>query len=219
MKVIHLIFLILAVKGLTSQTVVSDKKNVWRFTFYEFAGNLDKEGVYNDTLYTIQKFPIKNDWKIYFDDKKTLIATSLHYDTLTKTIITRHYSRTGKLLQEHCAKYKSKKSCNPASPRLADFQFLKMFNSDSLTCEMIGQVQMITVKYRNSFTKDFFDQTMFFSNESYRDDFIGSSVWKYYENGKIKSVCRTTRKDEEMGTMLFLECKDFDINGCLIKDH
>ena len=122
------------------------------------------------------------------------------------------------MLQEFFAKYKSKKGYNPAYPRLVDFQYLKMFHGDSLICEMTGQIQMITVKYRDSFTKEFFDQTMFFSDESYRDDYIGCSVWKYYENGVIKSVCRTTRKDDEVGTMLFLECQSFDKNGCLIKD-
>lgn len=218
MRTVHLVILVLLCKTLVSQTFVSDKKNVWSFTFYEFAGNVDKEGIYTDTLYTIQKFPVKNDWKIYYDDKKNLVATVIHYDTIKKTVTTRHYQRTGKLLQEYCAKYKSKKKCNPANARLEDFQYLKMYRGDSLICEMIGQKQMITVKYRNSFTNEFFDQTMFFSTGSWPDDYIGSSIWRYYENGTIKSICRTTREDDEMGTTLFLECKNFDANGCIIAD-
>lgn len=217
MRTILLILSFAFGQTLIGQNTVSDSKTVWCFQWYDFAGNLNEEGVPTDTLYTIQKFPQKNDWKIFYDNKKTTVATVIHYDSVKKIITTRHFQRNGKLLQEYCAKYKSKKWCNPATARLIDFQYLKIFRNDSLICEMTGQKQLITVKYRNHYTKEFFDQTMFFSTGSWPDDYIGSNVWKYYENGTIKSICRTIRQDDETGTMLFLECKNFDSNGCIIK--
>jgi hypothetical protein len=219
MRPIFLILCFLFIKTLQSQTTISDTKRVWRFTYYDFAGNLSKEGFFTDTLYTIQKFPVTNDWKIYFDTKRTIVATLIHYDSTNKILTSRHYKRDGKLIWEFCTRYKNKKNCNPLLPRLKEFKYLKIFQADSLICEMTGQEQLIAVKYRNHFTNDFSDQTMYFSSvDSWRDEFIGSDVWKYYENGNLKSICKTLREDDETGTILFLKCKSFDQNGCIIPD-
>lgn len=199
-----------------SQDIVTDSKVVWRFTGYKFTQNMD-EGRSTDTLYTIQKFPPKNDWKIYYDSKKTRIATLIHYDSTKKTITSQHFQRDGKLLQEFCASYKDKKGTNPAYARVADFHHLKMFADDSLICHMTGQKEIITVKYRNYITKVFFDQTMFFSTSSWLDDLIGSTLWRYYENGNIKAVCTSRREYTETVSLLILECRNFDENGCLTK--
>ncbi len=218
MRTIILIMFLSLLQGLSSQTIISDKA-VWSFKWYNFAGDLDDEEVPIDTLYTIQKFPKKNDWKIFFDISKTVVATEIHYDSIKKIITTKNYKRNGELIQEFYASYKDKKSCNPASARLKCFKYLKIYNGDGLICEMKGQVQVITVRYRNYINNKYFDQTMYFSEvDSWRDDYLGPDVWKYYQNGNIKSMCKTIREDHETETLLFLKCKNFDTNGCIILD-
>ncbi len=205
--------------GILASQSKSRAPKVWSFSYYEFAGNLNHDDVFKDTLYTIQKFPPANDWKIYFDSLKGTVATIIHFDSINRTLTTKHYQRNGKLIWEYCTGYKNKKSCNPASSRLNQLKYIKIFRADSLICEMTGQEQLISVRYRNYFSEVFFDQTMYFSTvDSWRDDFIGSDVWKYYKNGNLKSVCKTVREDDTEATILFLTCKDFDMNGCLIKD-
>ena len=214
-----------------SQTLVTEKTNaIWKYTdggtyhYFEWTKEASDDKYYTDTIYAIQDFPKKNDWKIYFDAGKSKVATLTHYDTTKRTINTKHFNKQGKLIKELEFKYSSRKKCNPAFIDAKDVIFLKAYRNDSLVYEIQGLGTSLFHKYKNPFTKVHYEKRVYYKDGEHHSDETGESIRTYYENGAIKSICSTymtVEIDKEGNQMTFenFDCNEFDKNGCIIKDQ
>lgn len=224
---IHLIIFCFVLTSVSSQTLITDKdKTVWTFkngyTYdFEWTNEASDDKFFTDTIYAIQFFPKRNDWKVYFDATKTKIATLIHYDTINKTINTKHFNRQGKLIKELEARYFSRKSYNPAFINVKNVIYLKAYHNDSLIYEIRGFNTSLLFKYKNYLTKRHFEKRIYYREGEYNDEEIGDNTWDYYENGAIKSICNSYIEDEmskdgvNTRTRIF-KCEHFDKNGCII---
>jgi hypothetical protein len=222
-----LFFLIINVSLGQAQSITTDKQ-LWTFSAghtYDFEWTKEQSDYkfFNDTLYAVQFFPTKNDWKIYFDASKTKIATLVHYDSIKKTINTKHFSRQGKLIKELEANYINKKTYNPAFFKIKNIIYMKSYVNDSLICEIKGMQTSIVIKYNNQKTKKRFEKKVFYKEDKFRDEEIGEITTEYFESGNKKSICDSyslTEMDEQGNqySVLIPTCTYFDINGCILKD-
>jgi hypothetical protein len=214
-----------------SQNLITDKdRAVWTFkngyTYdFEWTTEADDDKCFKDTIYAIQFFPKKNDWKVYFDLNKTKIATLLHFDTINKTINTKHFNRQGKLIKELEANYTNRKNYNPAFIKVENVIYLKAYLNDTLIYEIKGHKTSLYIKYQNFKTKRHFEKTTYYAEDKdfHRDEEIGGTFIDYYENGKIKSYCsrhtvKETNKDGVTICVSVSDCKEFDNNGCMIQE-
>jgi len=229
MRTITLIIFCLTLGSATSQSLITDYDTiVWKYRnsgtydHIEWATEADEDKFYKDTIYAIQFFPKKNDWKVYFDASKTKVATLVHFDAAKKTINTKHFNRQGKLIKELEAKYFNSKKYNPAFIDVKNVVYLKAYQSDSLVCEIQGFNTSLLHKYKNPFTKRHFEKRVYYKDGQYHADEIGETIWEYHENGIIKSICSTyinvenDKEGNQISTEVF-NCNQFDKSGCLIK--
>jgi hypothetical protein len=223
---IYIITFCLTSTLISSQTFKNpDTKNVWTFHNYEleWTNEVVDENCFIDTIYSIQFFPQKNDWKIYFDEHKIKVATLLHFDTLQKTINTKHFNRQGKLIKELQAYYFDKKNYNPTFIKLKNIIYLKTFLHDSLIYELQGANTSLFIKYKNFITKRHFESRTYYADSERMNEEIGKAFIDYYENNKIKTYCTSYIKNENLedGSVIsyrISDCKEFDRNGCIIQE-
>jgi hypothetical protein len=205
-------------------TIVWKYINGGAYYYFEWDNEVDDDKYYIDTIYALQSFPKQNDWKIYFDANKSKVATLVHFDKAKNIINTKHFNLKGKLIKELEAKYNDPLNYNPAFVDAKNVIFLKAYRNDSLIYEIQGSNTSILLKYRNPFTKKHFEKRVYYTDGQYYSEEIGQTIWKYYENGVIKSICNShvEVKDDEQGNQYSVRisnCNHFDENGCLIKDQ
>lgn len=131
--------------GLALQIVGQSKKQktyqvkIFNGYSYEFAREYDPS-FREDTLYTFTNLPFKLDRKIYHDIKAGSVATSAHFDTINQKIITKHYTKDGKLKKEQQICYTSREDYQPNLEDVAvkNVDFRKTYLGDSLICTITG---------------------------------------------------------------------------------
>jgi hypothetical protein len=222
-----ILFLIICGSSGQAQSIITDK-HLWTFSGgytydFEWTEEQSADKFFTDTLYAVQFFPTKNDWKIYFDASRSKIATLVHYDSIRKIINTKHFSRQGKLLKELELVYINKKAFNPAFPKVKSINYVKSYINDSLVCEITGMRTSILIKYNNHRTQRHFEKRIFYKEDKLRDEEIGETLTAYYENGNLKSICTaySLNETDDQGnqySVLIPTCTSFDVNGCIIKD-
>lgn len=213
---LNILLFLISFVGVQAQSIPSDKL-MWNFSHYNFEYSTDK---LDDTLYVIQFFPKKNNWKVYFDKQKIDVATLYNYDTVKNTINIKHFNRQGKLIKELQLSYFNSEKLNPGFPKIENLISLKSYIDDSLICEIKGFKSSIQIDYKNHRTNEYFFQNVYYQQGEHTDEEIGKTKYVYYQNGHLKQICSSIVyeyiDDEVTYAKLCPNCINFDINGCVI---
>jgi hypothetical protein len=160
---------------------------------------------------------------VFFDGTKIKIATLIHFDTINKTINTKHFNKLGKLIMELHATYSNRKNYNPAFIHVKNIIYLKAFQNDSLIYETKGFKTSLLIKYKNPKTKQHFEKRVFYreGNTKMKKWVIRILIFMKMELSNQFAIHILLWKQTKKATKFthVYTCRKFDLNGCIIKDE